>query len=146
MRTMGSQIISLTIFYSTDYSRYRSMKTSKLPVTGLCEGYSPVTGEFPAQSASIAENVSIWRRRHANALATWQPQSQRYLSHLSEDLFYRTKNLEEYVFSSCQIWLIAALVSIYELCLPSRGRLRPRRPAQRVLFRIAVPTTTAQTV
>ena len=34
----------------------------------------------------------------------------------------------------------------HELCRPSRGRLRPRRPAQRVLFRIAVPTTTAQTV
>ena len=31
----------------------------------------------------------------------------------------------------------------HELCRPSRGRLRP---AQRVLFRIAVPTTTAQTV
>ena len=26
-----------------------SRKTSKLRVTGLCEGYSPVTGEFPAQ-------------------------------------------------------------------------------------------------
>ena len=34
----------------------------------------------------------------------------------------------------------------HELCRPLRGRLRPRRPAQRVLFRIAVPTTTAQTV
>ena len=34
----------------------------------------------------------------------------------------------------------------HELCRPSRGLLRPRRPAQRVLFRIAVPTTTAQTV
>ena len=37
----------------------RSMKTSKLHVTGLCEGNSPVTGEFPAQKASNAENVSI---------------------------------------------------------------------------------------
>ena len=38
----------------------RSKKTSKLRVTGLCEGNSPVTGEFPAQKASNAENVSIW--------------------------------------------------------------------------------------
>ena len=37
----------------------RSMKTSKLRVTGLCEGNSPVTGEFPAQRASNAENLSI---------------------------------------------------------------------------------------
>ena len=39
--------------------RRRSKKTSKLRVTGLCVGNSPVTGEFPAQRASNAENVSI---------------------------------------------------------------------------------------
>ena len=35
MSTMGSQITSLTIVYSTVYSRCRSKKTSKLHVTGL---------------------------------------------------------------------------------------------------------------
>ena len=40
--------------------RRRSKKTSKFRVTGLCEGNSPVSGEFPAQRASNAENVSIW--------------------------------------------------------------------------------------
>ena len=30
-------------------------KTSKLRVTALCEGNSPVTGEFPAQRASNAD-------------------------------------------------------------------------------------------
>ena len=44
--------------------RRRSKKASKLRVTGLCEGNSPVTGEFPAQRASNAENVSIWWRHH----------------------------------------------------------------------------------
>ena len=44
--------------------RRRSKKTSKLRVTGLCAGNSPVTGEFPAQKASYAENVSIWWRHH----------------------------------------------------------------------------------
>ena len=44
--------------------RCRSKKTSKLRVTGLCVGNSPVTGEFPAQRASNAENVSIWWRHH----------------------------------------------------------------------------------
>ena len=44
--------------------RHRSKKTSKLRVTGLCVGNSPVTGEFPAQMASNAENVSIWWRHH----------------------------------------------------------------------------------
>ena len=42
----------------------RSKKTSKLRVTGLCAGNSPMTGEFPAQRASNAENVSIWWRHH----------------------------------------------------------------------------------
>ena len=44
--------------------RRRSKKTSKLRVTGLCAGISPGTGEFPAQMASNAENVSIWWRHH----------------------------------------------------------------------------------
>ena len=43
---------------------HRSKKTSKLRVTGLCVGNSPGTGEFPAQMASNAENVSIWWRHH----------------------------------------------------------------------------------
>ena len=39
--------------------RRRSKKTSKLCVTGLCAGNSPGTGEFPAQMASYAENISF---------------------------------------------------------------------------------------
>ena len=58
MCTIASQITSLTIVYSTVYFRRRSKKTSKLCVTGICEGNSPVTGEFPAQMTSNAENVS----------------------------------------------------------------------------------------
>ena len=45
----------------------RSKKTSKPRVTGLCAGNSPETGEFLAQMASSAENVSIWWRHHENA-------------------------------------------------------------------------------
>ena len=44
--------------------RRKSKNTSKLRVTGLCAGNSTGTGEFPAQMASYAENVSIWRRHH----------------------------------------------------------------------------------
>ena len=46
--------------------RCRSMKTPKLRVTGPCAGNSPVTGEFAAQRASNAENVSIWWRHLGN--------------------------------------------------------------------------------
>ena len=64
LSAMASQITSLTDVYSTVYSRRRSKKTPKLRVTGLCEGNSQVTSEFPAQRASNAENVSFWWRHH----------------------------------------------------------------------------------
>ena len=47
--------------------RRRWNKTSKLRITGLFAGNSPVAGEFPAQMASNAEKVStgmIWWRHH----------------------------------------------------------------------------------
>ena len=48
----------------------RSKETSKLRVNGLCDGNSPVTGEFPAPVNSphkwpvTRENVSIWWRHY----------------------------------------------------------------------------------
>ena len=47
----------------------RSKKTSKPRFTGLCGGNSPGTGEFPAQTASKAESVSIWWRHHVYLLS-----------------------------------------------------------------------------
>ena len=67
MNAMASQITSLTIVHSSVYSK----KTSKLRVTGLCVGNSPMTGEFPAQMASNASNVSIWWRHHYVDLITY---------------------------------------------------------------------------
>ena len=48
--------------------RRRSKETSKLPVTGPSVGNSPVTGEFPAQRASNAENDSICWRHHVDLI------------------------------------------------------------------------------
>ena len=45
--------------------RRGSKTTPKLNVTGFWEGNSPVSGDFPAQRASNAENVSIWRHHHS---------------------------------------------------------------------------------
>ena len=50
---MASQITSLTIVYSAVYSGADRA------------GNSPVTGEFPLEMASNAENASFWWRRHA---------------------------------------------------------------------------------
>ena len=68
MSVMASQITSLTIVYSTVYSRWRSKKIWKLRVTSLCEGNSPVTREFPAQRANKAENVFIRWRHHVHKI------------------------------------------------------------------------------
>ena len=65
MSTMASQITSASIVYSTVCSGPYQRKHQKPSVTGLCVGNSPVTGEFPSQRASNAENVSIWWRRYA---------------------------------------------------------------------------------
>ena len=63
MSTMASQITSLTVVYSIVYSGtdQRNIKVPRhWPLCGEFTG----TGEFPAQRASNAENVSIWWRHH----------------------------------------------------------------------------------
>ena len=56
--------------------RRRAKKTLKLRVTGLCEGNPPVTGGFPSQRASNAENVSIWWCHHDNKLFNYRYSNQ----------------------------------------------------------------------
>ena len=46
-------------------------ESSKAPRHWLCAGNSPGTGEFPAQMASNAENVSIWWRHHDKRVFSW---------------------------------------------------------------------------
>ena len=78
MNAMASQITSFAIVYWTVYSRRWSRKTSKLRITGLCAGNSPVIGEFPTQSISNVENISIRWRHHewpgpVFYLISWSP-------------------------------------------------------------------------
>ena len=74
MGSMASQITSLTICLLSRVFGRSSKKTSKLRGTGLCAGNSPGTGEFPAEMASYAENVSIWWRHHDKVIHLWQTQ------------------------------------------------------------------------
>ena len=61
MNTIASQITSLTIVY---LFRAQIKENIKAPRHWpLCEEFTG-TGEFPAQRASYAENVSIWWRHH----------------------------------------------------------------------------------
>ena len=83
----------------------RSKKTSKLRVTGLCEGNSPETGEFPAQRASNAENVSIWWRHHG----FWMK-----LSALFE---YATRALQQEHVHRFYIYCLRKVLGIYNISL-----------------------------
>ena len=77
--------------------RRRSKKTSKLRVTGLGVGNSPGTGEFSAQRASNAENVSILWRHHVDYFciitrgARWSNLKLWYLSMFHECAHYLIK-------------------------------------------------------
>ena len=75
MSPMASEITRVSIIYSTVFFRRISKKTSKLCGTGLCEGNSPVTGDFHAQRTSDAENVSIWWRHHEKRASSQTYQS-----------------------------------------------------------------------
>ena len=59
MSTIASQITSLTIVYSTIYSGADQSKHQSSASLAFV-----FSGEFPAQMASNAENVSIWWRHH----------------------------------------------------------------------------------
>ena len=59
MSAMVSQITGVSIVYTAACSSADQRKHQTIRVTGLCEGNSAVTTEFPAPRASDAENVSI---------------------------------------------------------------------------------------
>ena len=60
MDAIASQITSLTIVYSIVYSDADQRKHQSSASLAF------VPGEFPAQMASYAENVSIWWRHHGH--------------------------------------------------------------------------------
>ena len=103
MSAMMSQITSLTIVYSTVYSRRRSKKTSKLRVTGLWAGNSSVTGESPAQRASNAKNLSIWWRHRV------------FRQHVQSHPLLITRSLSSNIQCVFIIWSIScsAMVTLY---------------------------------
>ena len=76
--------------------RHKSKKTSKLRVTGLYAGNSPEAGEFPAQMASNAENVSIWWRHHQVLVDV----------HILLDIFYNILRIFLYTYAINAILLV----------------------------------------
>ena len=68
MGVMASQITGVASVYTAVFLQVQIKENLKVPRHWLCVGKSPLTGEFPAQKASNAENVSIWWRHHVCVL------------------------------------------------------------------------------
>ena len=96
--------------------RRRSKKTSKLRVTGLFLRNSPFTGDFPAEIASNAENVSIWWYHHVSIAITTNFQrkavyhqwSWNYISFIST--FYRFNYLSVWIRTGYQRTFIDSII------------------------------------
>ena len=92
MGAMASKITSLTIVYSTVYSgtdhRKRQSSASLAFVRGI---HRRSVNEFPAQTASNAENVSIWWRHHV-LLLMWHQTNSPYvaMNHLQKQVHLDT--------------------------------------------------------
>ena len=111
--------------------RRRSKKTSKLRVTGLCAGNSSVTGEFPAQRASNAKNVSIWWRHqdlchyfvmirthkckfiHVFSLIFFQVVLQFIFYHLVCIVYLYAFGVKHYILCWFSMWLCICIVLLY---------------------------------
>ena len=68
MRTMASQITSLTVVYLTVYSGADNVLHQSSASRAFVQGihrWAVNSGEFPVQMASNAGNVFIWWRHHA---------------------------------------------------------------------------------
>ena len=90
--------------------RPRSKKASKLRVTGLCEGNSPVTGEFPTQRASNAENVFIWWRHHAQSKVCTQISMCLYMYILFVTILL-------HIFYCCTLDMVRHVVAYHYFCV-----------------------------
>ena len=81
MGAIASQITSLTIVYSTVYSgAYQSKHQSPASLAFVWGIHRPGTGEFPAQRASNAENVSIWWRHHDVTMLAWPSENDSFMT------------------------------------------------------------------
>ena len=68
MTKIASQITSLTTVFTQPFIQKQIKENIKAPRHWPLCGEFTGTGEFPAQRASYAENVSIWWRHHGTGL------------------------------------------------------------------------------
>ena len=128
MNPMASQITSVSIVYLTVSSGADQRKHQCFASLALCAGNSALTGKLPAQRASNAENVSIWRRHHevnigsvnglmssGNQPITWtnvDPNLYRHMTSLGHNAFNRYVQIVVYY---SWYWYLYDSIHIYIL-------------------------------
>ena len=137
MIAMASQITSLTIVYSTVYTG-ADRADIKAP-HHCCAGNPPVTGEFPAQRASNAGNVSIrWRHHDTESHVKWDETLMKYTgqcmpinpSHKSHNALGKYPTMHHFVSEMCIYvhisvtkWCIVRMVLVhFGICGTGYGR------------------------
>ena len=83
----------------------RSKKTSKIRVSGLCEGHPPMTGKSPTQRASNAEYSSIRWSHHS--LQNFIDSNTSVLENFRGVLLYKNSSINQQWFIACSYhWAI----------------------------------------
>ena len=120
----ASEINSLAIIHSTVYTGADQRK-HKSTASLLFAGNSPVTGEFPAQMASYAENVSIWWRHHVLSIHAMLIDSTPFvclpLARLSSRFSKRSKNVCSSAYITRMMRKLVVLYSTFVKCYVDVG-------------------------
>ena len=127
--------------------------TSKLRVTGLCARNSPVTGEFPAQRASNAENISIWWRHHDKSSNMWLQDSIQAFKRgghhhspiMAHGRFHNEAVTAHSPAHACHWWRSGPRLNI-KTDFPDMGilMLKIRRSWDRIIFNMGIPILVRQ--
>ena len=102
--TMASQITSLTVVYSTFYSEENIKVPRHWPLCGEFTGI----GEFPAQRASNAGNVSIWWRHHEMSFFSGWPVRSVTHEYRYHKLIQQTWRFDFFLFSLRQYYMLTS--------------------------------------
>ena len=130
MSAMTSQITCVTSVYLNVCSGADQRKP-------LCEGNSPVTGEFHEQRASNAENVSLWWRHHGftklviDVLSLYQILIHKFRVSMMCDIHIQYEWLLPLPMRRHQMETFSALLAICAANSPVDGEFPSQRPVTR---------------
>ena len=127
MGAIASQITSLTIVHSTVYSDADQIKHQSSASLAFVREFTG-TGEFPAQMASNAENVSIWWRHNVDGRVfgrynwMWHENINRATDIETHGIHYNSNIVKApYQLPKSHVYLFLHNIAIYMYTIPVRS-------------------------